>query len=340
MKGCTAFVLLFVVLFGAPSLASGAPLAAPASQPEAPDFHAPLLERARELAASGRPLELLVASRLAYSQELGSCPRASGQPCQSDVWLGQAIREGSEQPLIARAAVSRCIHTKHCDIAAAIQTLRTREADDAVAQLLLWRLAVVRGNDDEAALAWARVTQATRYVDEYAEGLDVLDRMTRGLLLPLPDDAVQSSPDEARLTLVYALTAAFSTQALVDLQRQCPAPADASRSAGCRHLLTLMANSREVLASSYGSARMQVYALDAAEREHWQQRRREVAWVLEKASALLSGGTERGPAPDMQEYLRQSVESGELGAMRQLLAANHIQAKPPADWQPTMLSSN
>lgn len=340
MKESTAMALVLVALLGIHGLASGAPAAPPDTSLGEPDSRAPLMQRAQELAATGQPLELLVASRLAYSQELTTCRNASGAPCESDVWLDQAIREGSDQPLIARVAVSRCIaNTRRCDVPAAVQTLRTREADDVAAQLLLWRMAVVQGDAGEAGNAWTRVTQATRLVDEYAESLDLLERMTAGLRLPVPADAVGADPEQSRLTMVHALTGAFSTMVLGNIQWQCPAPADVARSEGCRHLLMLMAGSSDLLARSYGSAKMQVYARDAAEREHWQQQRRELAWISEKASALLGGEVEGGRVPNMQTYLRRSVELGELGAMQQLLAANRIPPKPPADWQPTVFPS-
>ncbi|WP_054660233.1 hypothetical protein [Stenotrophomonas pictorum] len=334
MKGNKAFFLLFGTLLSVPGLAGGSTSPEPTVESGANDFHAPMLQKAQELAASGQPLALLVASRLALPTELSAQPHPSSVPRQSDAWLEQAIREGSEQPVIARAAVSRCISAGQCDIPLAIRILKTQEADEAIAQLLLWRMAVALGDTEEASLAWTRATQATRFVDEYAEGLDMLDRMTRGMRIPVHSTAVQTDPEQARLIMVYALASAFSMTALGEVQQQCPAPVDATRSEGCRNLLTLLAGSNALLASSYGSARMQVYARDATEREYWQQRRREVAWISGQALGLLSHQADGGTVAEMQQYLRWNVVSGELGAMRQLLAANDIPPTPPLNWQP------
>lgn len=330
MKVCRGFVVLAALLASATVAGSTAPGPVPAG-----DFHGPLWRRAQELAASGRPLELLVASRLAFSQEPSTPPRAAGEPAPSDEWLERAIRTGSDQPVIARAAVSRCIATGRCDIPAAIQTLRTREADDAVSQLLLWRMEMVRGSPATMALAWERVANATRFVDEYAEGVALFDRMTRGVRLPAPDDGPSAAPDLPRLEVVYGLSAGLSMTALADLHRRCRAgAADAVLDEGCRHLLTVMADSASLLANSFATSKLLAAARDAAERARWQERRRELAWITTEASGLLGADSDVVPGVDTHAYLRWTVESGELGAMRQLLAANGIPVQPPAGWQP------
>lgn len=329
MKGRKRLVLLAALM--ASGVAAGSSVA---GAPDA-DFHGPLWQRAQELAATGRPLELLVASRLAFSQELSSVSGAVGEPAWSDVWLEQAIRTGSDQPMIARAAVSRCIATGRCDIAAALQTLRTREADEAVSQLLLWRMEMDRGDAGSVALAWERVAGATRFVDEYSEGVALFDRMTRGVRLPMPDDGPSTDPDQPRLEVVHALPAAFAMTTLRDVHQRCRAGgADAALDESCRRLLAVMADSGSLLANSFAVSKLLADARDAAERARWQERRRELAWITGEAVALLGAAPDAVPKVDMHAYLRWTVESGELGAMRQLLAANGIPARPPAGWEP------
>ncbi|KRG63694.1 hypothetical protein ABB26_10760 [Stenotrophomonas humi] len=335
MKGSKAFVLLFGALLCASGTVSGSNANAPVAQSGEVDFHTPLLQRARELAATGKPLELFVASRLALPTELSAAARGSAAPSQSEAWMEQAIRVGSDQPVIARAAVSRCIEGGRCDIPVAIQTLRTREADDVVAQLLLWRMAVAQGDAQEAARAWTRATQANRFVDEYAEGLGLLDRMTQGMQLPADAAEPAIDPDTPRQIMVYALAASW-IPVLTPFHRECPATEGGERKEGCLHLAAMMADSSSALFSSFGISKLGGYAEDETARKRWQERKRQLYWTIERAMALQEEGSNGLPA-DSQDYMRWISESGELPAMRRLLAVHGVAALPPDDWQPSVM---
>ncbi len=314
--------------------------AAPAAGQQTPaevGFHAPVEQRARQLAASGQPLNLLVASQLARALELSKQEPEATAPRQSDIWLDEAIRIGSDQPIIARAAVSRCIERGACDIAAAVDTLRTHEVDDLVAQLLLWRMAVTKEDDAATALAWTRVTHATRYVDEYAQALALLDRSTRGMQIPLPESDLNGGSDQGRLTMLFSWAAAFSMPVFSDVYRQCGKAVRVEHRQGCGQLLAVMGNSTSAVVVGLGSTMMQSYVVDAIERRRWQDRRQELAWVSEKTAALMTPGADGKSAADMNEYLRWIGEAGELGALQKLLVANSIALQPPAGWQPTKL---
>lgn len=333
MNGSKAFVLLLGGLLCASGAVSGSTAEAPAAGPAEVDFHTPLLQRAKELAATGKPLEVFVASRLALPTELSAAAPGSALPSQSDAWMEQAIRDGSEQPVIARAAVSRCIAGGRCDIPVAIQTLRTQEADDAAAQLLLWRMAVAQGDAQEASRAWTRAAQARRFVDEYAEGVGLLDRMTRGMRLPANGAEPGVDPDEPRQTMVYSMAAVW-IPALAPFHRECPGTEGGERKEGCLQLATLMADSTASLVSSFGISKLGGYAEDEAARKRWQERKRQLSWTIERATALQGEGSNVTPA-DRQDYLRWISESGELPAMRRLLAVHGVAARPPEGWQPS-----
>lgn len=336
MASGKALGVLFAVMVGCGTVVGGSNASEPPSAE--PDFHQPLRQRAQELAATGQPLELLVASWLALPQELSAQPRPADAPDRSDVWLDQAIRAGSDQPVIARAAVSRCIAGGSCDVAAAIDTLRTREADEALAQVLLWQMALAQGDDMGAAAAWQRVVQARRFVDEYAEGVGLLDRMTGGVRLPVPTTSQQADPDLPRVTMVHAIAAALLIRPLVELDRQCGGQVDAERREGCLHLAAVMADSTSRFVGRFGINKLEANAQDEAERKRWQERRRQLHWTIENAAALQ--GTEAEGKPGvMQAFTRWMGESGELPAMRRLLAEHGMAAQPPTDWQPTLFLS-
>ncbi|MGH8054754.1 MAG: hypothetical protein ACREP4_12630 [Stenotrophomonas sp.] len=338
--GCVA-AMAAVGSFNA--IAASAP--APATQSAVAgdvDLYATLLERARAVAASGQPLDLLVASRLALPSELPAQPAASTSPGQSDAWLDEAIRLGSDQPTIARAAVTRCLGGGSCDIPAAIQTLQTRESDEVVAQLLLWRLHVAKGDTEAADKAWIRATQATRYVDDYAEGVALMDRATRGGQWSAPPaGSFQGKPvdgETSRSIAVFALAAATWMPGLVDAHRQCPANAVAEQRQQCRQLFTTMANSSSTVAVSLGIARMIDLSDGPAERQNWEARKRELAWLSTRSVELLSGGHNDASRVSLSDYLQWVGEAGELPATRRLLARNDVAAQQPAGWEPPRIT--
>lgn len=333
MKCAKAAVLLFGLFYGVHSAASVDPSPDAAQR----QLNEALRTKAQALAASGEPLALLAASRLMLLLEL---PAASPQPdaptqTRGDAWLEQAIQRGSDQPQVARAAVARCLGTGACDIPVAVDTLRNGQAKDAAAQLMLWHMARAAGNAGEVDQAWARATHATRFSDGYSEDVTLLERMTRDL--PLQDDARREGGDSLRLTLVYALASAAPAPNMHDLSRHCTADlADAALKQECERLMRVMAGSTSLLASSIGISRLQAYAADATEREHWRARRRELAWLVQQSTKRLGEWSGDRPTQDMQAYLTWTEQSGELGAMRRLLAESHVPAQPPEDWQPTL----
>ncbi|WP_313319182.1 hypothetical protein [Stenotrophomonas sp.] len=337
MKGNKAAVLLLGALLWAPGILKASAITPPMVEPGALDFTAPLVQRANELAATRKPLELLIASLLAKPAEASAMASPSSTPSQSDAWLAQAIALGSDQPVIARAAVSRCISSGQCDIPVAINTLRTQEADDAVAQLLLWQMAVREGDASAAASAWARVAQASRVEDEYAQYLGLLDRMTIGMRLPIEGADPGMDPDEPRQTMLYALAAALTVTWLAPVHRECPATKGVVPKQGCLRLAALMADSTSALVSSFGISKMKGYALDETEQKRWQERKRQLDWLIHSAAALQGTGSNATPT-EAQHYLRWISENGELPAMRQLLAVHGVATQPPTDWQPSLLA--
>lgn len=331
MKNTTISALLFGTLLWAPDMVRATDATTPTVESDAADFPAALQRRAKHLAATGKPLELLIASRLALPAELSALARSPAAPTQSDAWLAEAIALGSDKPMIARAAANRCIVTGQCDIPIAINTLQTREGDEAVAQLLLWRMAVAREDAGAAAAAWGRVVQSSRVVDEFAEVVGLLDRMTGGIQPPLEWAEPGRDSETLRFTMVYSL-AAFWIPSLVPVHRECPAKKGTEPKHGCAQLAALMADSTSPLISSVGISKMESYAQEEAERKRWQERKRQLDWVIENAIALQ--GEEATPAPvDPHDYLRWISETGELPAMRRSLAAQGVAAQPPADWQ-------
>lgn len=290
-----------------------------------------LLPQVQALAAGGQPLELLAASMLASSLEGAE---ASGLAAD---WLDQAIRGGSEHPVIARAAVRRCVAGGDCDIPEAVRTLQTREADEALAQLLLWRMAHKQGDADAAAQAWRRAMQAGRMADVVAEGVALLDHATgdmhwpatpgasKGLgLLPGPAGEAEAT----RLVILFAVVAAQAMPELADIMRECPEDAAGERRQQCRHLFTLMADSNALVMADIGTSRMRAFSDGAAERQAWDARQRELRWVMEQAMPLLSSAN---PQATIREYLQWMHEGGERLAMQRLLAAHGVAAQPPAD---------
>lgn len=321
-------------------MAAGAPVSAGQSTGSyRPDFHAALLERAQKAAATGQPLDLWVASRLVLPLELSAAPNPSALPSRSDAWLDEAIRLGSDQPLIARAAVARCLGGGSCDIPAAVQTLQTRESDEVVAQLLLWQMHTGKRDADAAAHAWTRATQATRYADDVSEGIALLDRATRGGQWPTSassgDQTMEVDGEAERVASVFALTAAFGIAGLADAYRECPADAVAERREQCRHLFKVMADSGSVFAARLGSSRMRDLSDDAAERRGWDARSRELLWLSERSAQVLEPKSNAARPVSMTDYLQWVGAMGEVPAMRRVLADNGVAAQPPADWKPT-----
>lgn len=301
-------------------------------------FHTMLLGQARKVAASGQPLDLLAAAWLASPVELPASNDPPASPSHSDAWLDDAIRLGSDQPMIARAAVMRCLGGGSCDIPAAIQTLQTEESDDVGAQLLLWRMHAGKGDTDAAAQAWARATQATRYADEVAEGVALLDHATRGVHWPAwgedADPGMRTDSETIRAVTVFALVAASWMPGLGDAHRQCPADVSGEQRQRCRHLFKVMADSNAFVTANVGVGKMRELSDDAAERQSWEGRKRELMWLAQRSAPLLSARRDDVPPLETNDYLQRVGEKGELPAIRQLLADNGIATQPPADWEP------
>ena len=300
------------------------------------------LQFGRELAASGQPRKLYAAWLLAPMSLDLARGKTSYSP-EADTWLMRAIRTGSEDPVIAAAAVTRCIRVDECDVEQARVTLATADAEDAGSQLLLMHLAEQRKDPIEAERAWQRVAKASRYRDPAATLIGVMDVATRDYPWPLTDPAQAaewerhnsgSYLEQERTVTLFSIAAMHFPADLKQVMETCPKSVpDAVKREQCRHLFNVMANSSSLLVAGYGASRMAELEQGPA-KASWSARKRELQWIATGATEIIGDETRKSIKVSPAEYTRWLAEQGELPTMRRLLATYGVPATPPVDWQP------
>ncbi|WP_282269596.1 hypothetical protein [Stenotrophomonas sp. PS02298] len=299
------------------------------------------LQLGRELAASGQPRKLYAAWLLAPMSLDLARGKTSYSP-EADTWLMRAIHTGSEDPVIAAAAVTRCIRVDECNVEQARVTLATADAEDAGSQLLLMRLAEHRKDPIEAERAWQRVAKASRYRDPAATLIGVMDVATRDYPWPLADPAQAaewerhnsgSYLEQERTVTLFGIAAMHFPADLKQASKACPGTiSDAAKREPCRQLFNVMANSSSLLLADYGASRMAELEQGPAQAP-WLARKRELQWITTEATAILGDETSKAAKVSPAEYARWLAEQGELPAMRRLLAVYGVPVAPPVDWQ-------
>ena len=305
------------------------------------------LQLGRQLAASGQPRKLYAAWLLAPMSLDLARGKTSYSP-EADTWLMRAIRTGSEDPVIAAAAITRCLRVDECNVEQARVTLATADAEDAGSQLLLMRLAEHRKDPIEAERAWQRVAKASRYRDPAATLIGVMDVATRDYPWPLTDPAQAaewqrhnsgSYLEQERTVTLFSIAAVHSPADLKQAVETCPKPVpDAVKREQCRHLFNVMANSSSLLLAGYGVSRMAELEQGPAQ-ALWLERKRELQWITTEATAILGDEASKVTKVSPAEYARWLAEQGELPAMRRLLAVYGVPVLPPVDWQPKLATS-
>lgn len=302
------------------------------------------LQLGRELAASGQPRKLYAAWLLAPMSLDLARGKTSYSP-EADTWLMRAIRTGSEDPVIAAAAVTRCIRVDECNVEQARVTLATVDAEDAGSQLLLMRLAEQRKDPIEAGRAWQRVAKASHYRDPAATLIGVMDVATRDYRWPLTDP-VQAAEwqrhnsgsylEQERTVTLFGIAAMHFAADLKQVMETCPKSVpDAVKREQCRHLFNVMANSSSLLVAGYGASRMAELEQGPAG-ARWSARKRELQWITTGATDILGDKAIKDIKVSPAEYTRWLAEQGELPAMQRLLAVYGVPAAPPVDWQPVL----
>lgn len=299
------------------------------------------LQQARMIAASGAPRDLYAAALLVPLQY----DMARRQPKRDDLakaWLARAIETGSDDPLIAAAAVRDCIAGGVCAIDKAVATLQRVGADESGTQLLLMRLAEQRKDADASAQAWQRAVAATHHDDELAGLVGLLEQATRGM--PAGTSAAEgqvtsanpTADDNARIVQVFGVAAANWQPQPQLVQTNCRPEAvqQSARMAECRRLFQTLTASPSLMMARFGASWLANNA-EAADQATWRERRRELTWVVLKAVEASNADQQATtPKVGMADYARWVAAEGELPAMHRLLTAHGISQQPPADWQP------
>lgn len=301
------------------------------------------LERARALAASGEPRKLYAASLLSPLRMDLAGKQITPSP-EAQTWLAQAIEKGSDDPLIAAAAVRGCIQNDECSIDTAVLTLQNAGADDAALQLLLMHLAEHRGDIAGAATAWQQAIAARYYGDALAQLVGVLEEATKDMRWPVSDPMLAaewdgrsygSYADNERMVLLFSIAAAHWQPELQQMRAACPENArEGSRATECRRLFGVMADSSSPLIARLGTREMLASSTTPAAQAQWSARLRELDWVMQQATSLLASDESDAVKATPLEYARWVAAKGELPAMRQLLAVHGVAPQPRADWLP------
>lgn len=315
-----------------------------AGQPSNAQYEAWAQERTqlgRAIAASGRPRSLYAAWLLApLSVNLGS--GKSDYSPEADAWFARAVRTGAGDPLIAQAAIGRCVQDDYCDVEQARATLETTDVDDIGSQLLLMQLANKRQDPRAADLAWQRAARATQYRDPLMALVGLLDDATADQ--PVAALAAASQEQGAagakpvdvqryRVEQQFSAAAAHVPFPLREILKRCDAPVGETL-VQCRHVLEAMANSASLLLASIGVVRLERLETDAASKAQWQARGRQLQWLSMAGSTLLGSSEPAQSKLSLSEYMQLTRTLGELPAIERLVQAHGMPLQPPADWQP------
>lgn len=317
-----------------------------AEQPSNAQYEAWAQERTqlgRAIAASGRPRSLYAAWLLApLSVNLGS--GKSDYSPEADAWFARAVQTGAGDPLIAQAAINRCVRDDYCDVVEQARvTLETADVDDIGSQLLLMQLASKRKDPRAADLAWQRAAGATQYRDPLMALVELLHDATAGRSMAAPASSSQgqgaagAKPFDVQRYHVEQLFSAAAVHVPFPLRetlKRCEAPGGETM-AQCRHVLETMANSASLLLASIGVAQLERLETDSASKAQWQARGRQLQWLSFGVSALIDGSASVQSKLPLSEYMQLTRTLGELPAIKRLAQAHGLPLQPPTDWQPT-----
>ena len=309
-------------------------VAAVAAQPRAADvqqwqqqYDRAVLDQAGQLAASGRAEDLYLAARLTTATGIDSTSGVQDSEIQHsrEQWLQQAFAAPGDSVIVARAALGRCGSQDECARA------RARWQALGVADAAAWLVPNAAGEISEAA--WASAAAADRYLSDYELELPALLRASADWTLPAPPAGIAGFPADVAVSGrdILAVTTVATLAATVDVpmatSKQCKAATAPQRLQQCRSILETMADSPTLAQASVGTALRFKLATDVADAQHWQQRRRELAWVSEQGAPLI----EQQPVYD---YVLRASQQGESATMRALLVEAGIAPAPAAHWQP------
>lgn len=310
-------------------VAIAAPVSASASETVTwQQFERQVVAQAHELAASERAEDRYLAARLttAVAIDASTGDQLPELKHQREQWLQQAFTAPGESLIVARAALGQC------KIEAACEKARAHWQALDVADAGAWLMPNAAGEISEAA--WAAAAASGRYLSDYELELPALLRASAAWTLPAPPAGMAGlAPDvpvsgRDMLAVVAVATLAATHDLPMKVINQCKTAAAGSlRQRQCRSILEAMADSPTLVQASVGTAIRTQLASDPADQQYWQQRRRELAWLIEKSTPLLN----RQPVYD---YVLRASREGERATTQALLAEAGIAPVPAADWQP------
>lgn len=299
----------------------------PQNQQWEQEYRQRVVLHAQQLAARGGAEDLYLAVMLTAG--VGIDPTTVGQASElkgmREQWLERALAAPGNSLIVSRAALAHCKTDTACEQARA--HWQALGVDDAGA----WLLPGASGEIDEAA--WAAAATSGRYLSNFEVELPALLRASADWEPPAPPARIAGlTPDvpvsgRDMLAVMAVATLAATQDIPVKAINQCRAAADSPRQQQCRAIFAVMADSPTLVQASLGTSIRAGLATDPADQRHWQQRQRELAWVVEQGVALLN----EQPA---HAFLQQACAKGERVAWQELLAQADIAPQPPADWQP------
>ncbi|WP_372017336.1 hypothetical protein [Pseudoxanthomonas sp. 10H] len=306
-------------------------------------------EHLQALAARGDPRSLLAAALLwpsveGWRQIHG--PTLAGGSGPDGAWLRAAAAARPRDPRVAWLEVSGCRPGWECDPAAARAFLLESAPDDMSVQLMALADAYHRGDEAAAANHLHAAARAPR------RSLPVVD-MGRLLLESIaPVEAPPMSPAVAaaagRLLQLnrpatageafgldtLAVWAALPMPAYQPLGRLCDATTalPEGRREDCLQVMARLADSPVMIDALIGTVRGVRLAGDGEAAPAWRERLRQLYWVYENSTRLVSG---QAGAPLPADYIERLLGEGDRIALEQVLAANALPLQAPAGWLPT-----
>jgi len=254
----------------------------------------------------------------------------------------RAAAAQTSDPLLLRLAMSRDLSRSSApeQVDAMLAQLEALDPGNAINSLT----AMIGAPKDYADPIYDQRLQemaaATHYASDY---LPILRAGYAALARAYGLAAVPSEADaEARAAEIYQVgvaaagaSAAYAMPAYQHLFRACDISLFPARAVTCRRIGERMFDDTETLMDRLiAIALLERTTSDDADRVHVQALRRESDWQMGAYSELMlqSMGTETMLA-DQAKHIRALLRSGELVAMRDLLATHGVPLTPPDDWQ-------
>ena len=353
-----------------PAPAAPADAAAPAVQAVGADARAPLQdadlallrpwqlaygrvlgEHLQALAASGDPRSLLAAALLWPSVEGW---RQINDPALADAarpegdWLRAAAAARPRDPLVAWLEASGCRPGWHpdCDPAAALAFLLESAPDDMSVQLLVLADAYRRGDETAAIHHLRAAAQAPRRSLPLSELGRLMLEATAPVQAPPMSPQVAAALgrllqlnrpatiDEAFGLQTIGVWAALPIPAYQPLSRLCDSSTGlpAARRDECLQVMARLADSPVLIDALIGTVRGVRLAGDGKDAAAWRERLRQLYWVYENSTRLVSG-VDAAPLP--ADYFTRLLGEGDRVALEQVLRANALPPQAPAGWLPT-----